>query len=68
MNLAMFFVLAQQTATWGQEDMSGDSAVMMSAYFPKPNLTKLIPHIYHIMLLCLNRFPNMHVNLASNLG
>lgn len=66
MNIAMVFVLAQQTATWGQEGMSGDSEVMMSAYFPKPNLTKLIPHIYHIMLLCLNRSPNMQPQLRPS--
>lgn len=37
--------------------MSGDSAAMMSAYFPKPNLAKLIPHIHYINLLTLNRPP-----------
>lgn len=57
MDLAIFPVLAQKTATWGQEGMSGDSAVMMSAFFLKPNLAKLITHIHHISLLTLNRSP-----------
>lgn len=48
--------------------MSGDSAVIMSAYFPKTNFIKLISHIHHIRLLCLNSSPNMHINLASNLN